>query len=96
VKAALKTVRGTIVSEWEQQDGKALLKVTIPANCVADVHLPAGEGTDITESGASVADADGVVQLSGGAGASIFAVGSGTYRFEFCIRDVKITPEEEM
>lgn len=96
VKAALKTVRGTIVSEWEQQDGKALLKVTIPANCVADVHLPAGEGTDITESGASVADADGVVQLSGGAGASIFAVGSGTYRFEFCIRDVKMTPEEEM
>lgn len=82
-KATLETPRGTVSSEWKQNDGKAVLTISVPANCEATVHIPCGDSDAITESDMTASTSEGVEFISSSDNESLFAVGSGTYQFRF-------------
>jgi len=71
------TVRGRITTSWTRAagTGAVTLKVTVPPNVRATVHVPAGAEQGVAEGGAV---------LQGGrreAGSVVFEVGSGDYEF---------------
>jgi hypothetical protein len=70
------TVRGTIEVNWTQRQ----LGVTVPANMVAEVHVPGGA---TTESGVDVTNAPGVKVSRVEIGATVYEIGGGTYHFAF-------------
>lgn len=82
-RASMKTVRGTVSSEWRKDNGKAQLRVVIPANSSGVVHIPAKDTAHITENGVPAADSEGVTLLNSKDSTSIFTIGSGEYVFEF-------------
>ena len=64
-------------------DGNKLsMDVTIPGNTTATVFVPAKDAAAVTESGKPVDQAGGVKFLRMENNAAVYAVGSGTYRFQ--------------
>lgn len=82
VESHYDSVHGRIVSDWRRRDDRFLLDVTIPPNATATVHVPTRDAASVTESGQPAAQAEGVRFLRAENRAAIFAVESGTYRFE--------------
>ena len=80
-RAEYDSVSGRIASEWEIIDGTFQLRVTIPANTTATVHVPARDGGAITESDHPLEQAEGVELLRLEDGVAVVAVGSGRYEF---------------
>jgi alpha-L-rhamnosidase len=73
---------GWIESHW-RLDGPALtLKVAIPPNTTAEVHVPARGKKNVTEGGRVADQAPGVKFRRMERGAAVYAVGSGRYTFE--------------
>ncbi|MEU9572459.1 alpha-L-rhamnosidase C-terminal domain-containing protein [Streptomyces massasporeus] len=66
-------------SRWTDRDGVFTLKVTVPVNTVAEVHVPADTPGTVTECGRPADRATGVRFLRMEDGAAVFQVGSGTY-----------------
>ena len=58
------------------------IDITIPANPAATVFVPAKDAAGVAESGKSAARAEGVEFLRRQNNAAVYAVGSGTYRFQ--------------
>jgi alpha-L-rhamnosidase len=79
---SLKTVYGTLSSQWSTSDGALDLKVTVPVNTVAEVHVPSETRRAVTEGGRPAEKAKGVRFLRMENGAAVFEVGSGSYRFD--------------
>ncbi len=77
-----RSIRGDIVSNWQREGDKLAMDITIPANTTATVFVPAKEAATVTESGQPAARAAGVKFLRLENNAAVYAVGSGTYRFE--------------
>jgi alpha-L-rhamnosidase len=76
------SIHGRIASEWRIGEGRLQWNVTIPANTVANLHVPAGrlaDLTDLNEDGRPLADAHGVVFLREEGGRVVLRVGSGNY-----------------
>jgi alpha-L-rhamnosidase len=73
---------GRIVNNWTLEGEKLTMNVTIPANTTATVYVPAKDEASVTESGKSISKADGVKFLRMEASAAVYAVSSGTYRFQ--------------
>jgi alpha-L-rhamnosidase len=73
---------GTITSRWERKGKSLEMKVTIPANSRALVHVPGSDAAKITESGRPAADAKGVSFVGMKEGYAIFQVDSGSYHFQ--------------
>jgi alpha-L-rhamnosidase len=82
VKAHYDSLHDRIVSNWKRENGRLTMEVTIPANTTAEVFVPTKDANSVTESGKPVAKAQGVKFLRMQDGAAVYAVGSGTYRFE--------------
>jgi hypothetical protein len=82
VKAHYDSLYGRIVSNWQREGAKLTMDVTIPVNTTATVHVPAKDATGVTESGKPAAQAEGVKFLRMEASAAVYAVSSGTYRFQ--------------
>jgi hypothetical protein len=82
VKASYQSIRGEIVSDWENRGGKFKLGVTIPANTAATVYVPAKSAAAVTESDRPASRSDGVKFLRLEEGCAVFAVESGKYQFE--------------
>ncbi|MFI1360883.1 family 78 glycoside hydrolase catalytic domain [Streptomyces sp. NPDC020898] len=78
---SLKTVYGLLSSKWSTRDGALDLKVTVPVNTVAEVHVPSTTRWAVTEGGRPADTAKGVRFLRMENGAAVFEVGSGAYRF---------------
>ena len=81
---AYDSIRGHIATDWQQADGKLILKVTIPANTTATVHLPlnpAMANPDITESGQPLASVKGVKLLRTEKDEAVLEIESGSYEF---------------
>lgn len=76
------TGSGTGTGSKEAQ-GTVELSVTIPANTEAEVVLPSADLTQITESGAPLAAAPGVLAIEQEADEVRVSIGSGQYRFTF-------------
>jgi len=74
VRASTQTVRGRVAVEWKKQNGSLLLKVAIPVNCSASVHVPAASAKEVRSfpSSKPVRAEKGVV---------LYGIGSGEYDF---------------
>jgi len=75
------TPHGRLATEWSLVDGVATLRVEIPANTTAIVHVPSQSGTPVTEGGVAAESAPGVVHLGRENGAALYEVGAGRYVF---------------
>ena len=73
---------GRIASEWKIENRQFVWNVTIPINTTAEVYVPAKDQTGVTESGKPAAQANGVKFLRMDNNAAVYAIGSGTYRFQ--------------
>jgi alpha-L-rhamnosidase len=82
VKAHHDSVHGRIVSNWRREGQKLMMEVTIPANTTGTVFVPAKNAEVVTESGQPASKAAGVTFLRMENNAAVYAVGSGTYRFQ--------------
>ncbi|WP_218835669.1 family 78 glycoside hydrolase catalytic domain [Streptomyces sp. SA15] len=78
---SLKTVYGLLSSKWSTDNGTFGLKVTVPVNTVAEVHVPSESRWAVTEGGRPADAAKGVRFLRMEDGAAVFEVGSGSYSF---------------
>ncbi|MDR1666909.1 MAG: glycoside hydrolase family 78 protein [Bacteroidales bacterium] len=81
VTASYHSVRGVIKSAWKKEAGKFSWDITLPANSVAEVYLPAAEAHQVTESGKALSSVADVKFLKTEGGYCVFEVGSGNYRF---------------
>jgi alpha-L-rhamnosidase len=78
---SLKTVYGLLSSKWSTHNGALDLKVTVPVNTIAEVHVPSKTRWAVTEGGRPADAAKGVRFLRMEDGAAVFEVGSGSYGF---------------
>jgi alpha-L-rhamnosidase len=86
VRADYDSPRGPIQSHWRRLDGGIEMRVRIPANAMAVVHIPARDVAAVTEGegkGLPVADGrvPGTKVLEAEHGEVLLEVGSGDYRF---------------
>jgi alpha-L-rhamnosidase len=81
VSASVRTVRGTVASRWNKPDSGLRLAVTIPANAMAQVSIPATSPDDVTEGQRPATEAEGVRFVRMDGDRAVFDVGSGTYHF---------------
>ena len=82
VKAHHAAMPGRIVSNWKRAGQKFTMDVRIPANTTATVFVPAKNAEVVTESDQSASKVAGVTFLRIENNAAVYAVGSGTYRFQ--------------
>ena len=80
-KASYNSIRGKIVSEWRQNDGKFSLKISLPANTTATVSVPALSADTVTEGGRPVTSRRHLNFLRMENGCAVYAVGAGKYEF---------------
>ncbi len=78
--------QGTIKSAWEQKNGGLKLNVTIPANTVAAIYVPAKSAAAVREGGKPVKDSPELTFVRSENGFAVFKAGSGVYRFESSLR----------
>lgn len=81
VKVSYNSVRGRIATTWKRDGNQLALEVTIPANTVATVHVPAEDKGSVRESGKPAAQVEGLRFLRMEGGAAVFTVPSGAWRF---------------
>jgi alpha-L-rhamnosidase len=81
-KASYDSVRGKIVSDWKREGNFFTLKITIPPNTAATVHLPANSAGTVTEQGKPAQQSAGVTFLSMEKDRAIFSVEPGDYEFK--------------
>jgi alpha-L-rhamnosidase len=80
---------GRIISNWKREGYKLTMDVTIPPNTMATVYVPAGDAAAVTEGGKTIDKVQGVKFLRmENNGAAVYAVGSGTYRFQSAITEM--------
>jgi alpha-L-rhamnosidase len=80
-KASYDSIHGLIATDWKFKSSDLLLNVTIPANTVATVYVPARSGNDVTEGGRPASKSTGVKFLRMDPDAAVYEVGSGAYSF---------------
>ncbi|MFA6449743.1 MAG: glycoside hydrolase family 78 protein [bacterium] len=80
-KASYDSIRGKIETDWKFKGDDVLLDVTIPANTVATVYVPAKDEADVTEDKLPASKSTGVKFLRMEPGAAVYEVGSGKYSF---------------
>ncbi|MCY3018270.1 MAG: alpha-L-rhamnosidase N-terminal domain-containing protein [Planctomycetota bacterium] len=73
---------GRIVSNWKRERETVTMEITIPANTTATVYVPAKDAAGVTESGKPTGKVDGVKFLQMEDNRAVYAVGSGTFRFQ--------------
>lgn len=80
-KTSFDSIHGTISNQWIIESGRLHMKVTIPANTTARIHVPAKDASSVTEAGKPVSQSKGIKPLGMENGAAVFEAGSGTYLF---------------
>ena len=80
-RAGYDSIRGPIATSWSLEGDDLRLELSIPANTVATVYVPAGKLTDVSESGRPAEQSPGVRFLRLESGSAVLEVGSGTYAF---------------
>lgn len=81
-KSEYDTLYGTIRTEWSVEGNQFKLKVEVPANAKAYVHVPAVPGSQVFEGDQQVSEVEGIIAKGNGTGnTEVFLVGSGCYSF---------------
>lgn len=81
VKAHHDSPHGRIASAWERDGRKLTLEVQIPPNTTATIHVPATDAAIVREGGKLATKVPGLTLLRTESGQTVFAAGSGHYRF---------------
>lgn len=81
VKASYRCLHGLIATEWRSEGGKFAFSVTVPANTVATVSIPAPNPDRVTEGSRPASQSEGVKFLRMEPGRVVYQVGAGTYNF---------------
>jgi hypothetical protein len=81
IDAEYHSIRGLIVSNWQQSGTGITLTVAVPVNATATITIPTSNPTAVTESGAPAATAPGVTSSTAQTNALVLVVGSGQYVF---------------
>ncbi|WPP50473.1 alpha-L-rhamnosidase C-terminal domain-containing protein [Catalinimonas niigatensis] len=76
INASYESTYGEILSSWQKQDKRLLMKVRIPSNTTATVYVPLNESQKIKVNGA-LRQPDDIAS-----GRGIFELGSGDYSWE--------------
>ncbi len=79
-KAAYQSIRGEIRSEWELAGNEFRWSVRVPANCTAELYVPAADAASVSEGGAPAQQAAGLKFLRMEEGCAVFAAEPGDYR----------------
>jgi alpha-L-rhamnosidase len=80
------TLYGTIRTEWSVDGDAFELKLEVPANSLAIVHIPSAKGAEVFEGIGVARDTVGVLPLGRGEGnTELFQLGSGSYLFRSII-----------
>ncbi|BFT70980.1 family 78 glycoside hydrolase catalytic domain [Paenibacillus sp. P36] len=84
VAADYRLPSGKLRVAWRRNSGERRLKlaITIPANCLADVHLPSISRDTLLESGIPLKDAAAIQEVMLEDGDAVIRLGSGSYLFE--------------
>ncbi|UCG38339.1 MAG: hypothetical protein JSV00_09130, partial [bacterium] len=82
VRAEYLSVRGVIVSGWTVAEQTLRMKISIPPNTSASLHLPADKAAGVREVGVGAQDGKGVALTWPEPGRVVVKVGSGDYEFE--------------
>ncbi|WP_082592749.1 alpha-L-rhamnosidase [Paenibacillus sp. Soil766] len=91
VKAQHRLPVGSMGVEWKRNNQTQLtLNVSIPANCTADVYVPALTMDRMTENGAMIEAASGIEIIGYEAGYAILRVTSGHYQFVSEVADLPL------
>jgi alpha-L-rhamnosidase len=80
-EAKVPSIRGPIHVTWRRKSGLSALRVTIPANTTAEIHLPSKRPAAITEGGKPLREVPDLKPLRHENGAAVIEVGGGTYQF---------------
>jgi len=80
-RATHRSPYGLIVSDWKRADGAFDWQITVPPNTTATIYIPTADAASVTESGKPIKQVKGVTFLRQEAGAAIYTIGAGTYRF---------------
>ncbi len=83
VNASTKTIRGKVASEWVRTENGLNLRVEVPFNCTAIVHIPASEEVEILESGKTLDENEDVEAIEYKNGYRIVQIPSGNYLFSY-------------
>jgi alpha-L-rhamnosidase len=87
VKASYNSIRGPVASAWKIDGKRFQLDVTIPANSIATIYVPAESVQSVTESGRALDRISGLKLLRYEAGRAVLEVGSGRYEFKSRLPD---------
>ena len=74
-KAEYESIRGRIAADWRIEAGKFTLRVTVPPNTSATIHVPTTDPSQVTEGGKAVPPTRTTSDTA------VFTVGSGRYEF---------------
>ncbi|MGB0744000.1 MAG: family 78 glycoside hydrolase catalytic domain [Opitutales bacterium] len=82
-KGSHDSVYGTIRSEWKREGGSIALKLVIPANSTASVHLPLAESKELQVNGEAASKNAFVRSIRKSNGGLVMDLGSGSYTLQF-------------
>ncbi|WP_432714482.1 family 78 glycoside hydrolase catalytic domain [Pedobacter sp.] len=82
VKSSYESPYGLIATDWKKADGSFELKLTIPANTMATVYIPAQKAQSIIEGDALVKDRQEINLVGYENDRVIIKIGSGNYHFK--------------
>ena len=82
-KGSTHTIKGLVQSSWKKDNGKVILKVSIPANTTALVCLPVADPTQVKEGNIEAGMSQGVSYLGLENYKVNYEIASGQYRFIF-------------
>jgi alpha-L-rhamnosidase len=80
-RGSYESIRGRIASGWSKGEDGLRLNISVPANTVATVYVPAKDTASVREGGQTVERVAGVKFLRQAKGYAVFEVGSGEYVF---------------
>jgi alpha-L-rhamnosidase len=81
VRAEHRSMYGPIRVAWTRAEGKFTLRIHLPPNTTATVHVPTGDPASVTEGGKCVPKVKDVEFVGTDAGRAVFNVGAGDYEF---------------
>ena len=82
VKCSYQSPYGEIVTNWKSEKDSFKWEIHVPVNSTATVYLPTTDPRKIKEGNQPLSKAEGVNFLRMENGTAVYAVGSGTYRFQ--------------
>lgn len=80
-KGRYESIRGPIQSEWAIHRGTLQMKVVVPPNMTATIHVPRADNAAVSEGGKPAAQSSGVRLQVERPDIAVYDVGSGEYQF---------------